>query len=518
QVLGVERNASEREIQKAFHKLSLKYHPDKNKNKGAQKKFEEINNAYEILSDEQKRKNYDLFGDERGGPGFEYGNSGENGEYSYFTGGGPGQGGFSFKQGNRQNMGGQGGGSHSYSFSYSGPGSAKQSSFGFGLNDIFSNFFGGGSHFDGFSSFRKRTRHSAGIIPSVDSQFYKNEIVNKGITFLLLSYSPNSQGLQYYESAIEEATSALKGALRIGGINCDSEASLCRELGINPRRGPRIFVYSYASNEKGSLVEYDSNLDVKSLKRFCDDSLPKFSKRINLDGLSNFASDAGRLPKVLLLSSKKTTPVIWRALSGLYRYRFSFYDSRVHDVSDPSVKGLGVSSLPAIVGWLPNGERRVLKSAVVVKDLKSGIEELSGVLESFEKTCTKAKDRRTTDGSQQQQKGVVPLLSASNFNEICNEKVSVCFIGVFRSSKTREALEKVLRSVSQKSFSRSRSTASYAMVDGAKHKSCLEKLGVKSSSWDDDDGLVVLAYKGKRGGRYAAYEGEIGEEEIERFV
>lgn len=55
-VLGVEKNASQREIQKAFHKLSLQYHPDKNKNKGAQEKFAEINNAYEILSDEEKRK------------------------------------------------------------------------------------------------------------------------------------------------------------------------------------------------------------------------------------------------------------------------------------------------------------------------------------------------------------------------------------------------------------------------------------------------------------------------------
>ncbi|KAK8512164.1 hypothetical protein V6N13_097170 [Hibiscus sabdariffa] len=44
-VLGVEKNASQREIQKAFHKLSLQYHPDKNKSKSAQEKFAEINNG-----------------------------------------------------------------------------------------------------------------------------------------------------------------------------------------------------------------------------------------------------------------------------------------------------------------------------------------------------------------------------------------------------------------------------------------------------------------------------------------
>ncbi|KAJ8749733.1 hypothetical protein K2173_012284 [Erythroxylum novogranatense] len=55
-VLGIEKNASQWEIQKAFHKLSLQYHFDKNKNKGAQEKFAEINNAYEILYDEEKGK------------------------------------------------------------------------------------------------------------------------------------------------------------------------------------------------------------------------------------------------------------------------------------------------------------------------------------------------------------------------------------------------------------------------------------------------------------------------------
>lgn len=72
-VLGVDKTASQREIQKAFHKLSLQYHPDKNKAKGAQEKFSQINNAYEILSDEEKRKNYDLYGDEKGNPGFQTG-------------------------------------------------------------------------------------------------------------------------------------------------------------------------------------------------------------------------------------------------------------------------------------------------------------------------------------------------------------------------------------------------------------------------------------------------------------
>lgn len=116
--------------------------------------------------------------------------------------------------------------------------------------------------------------------------------------------------------------------VQVGSINCESDTSLCKELGVYPRREPKIVVYTYASGEKGSLMEYGGDLDVKSLKSFCQNHLPRFSKRIKLDNF-DAASEGGRLPKVLLLSTKKSTPVIWRALSGLYRKRFVFYDAEV---------------------------------------------------------------------------------------------------------------------------------------------------------------------------------------------
>ena len=62
EILGVKRDASETEIKSAYRKLARKYHPDVNKEKGAEEKFKDINEAYEVLGDKEKRQRYDTLG------------------------------------------------------------------------------------------------------------------------------------------------------------------------------------------------------------------------------------------------------------------------------------------------------------------------------------------------------------------------------------------------------------------------------------------------------------------------
>ncbi|MCO6432658.1 MAG: J domain-containing protein [Deltaproteobacteria bacterium] len=138
--LGVERSATQDEIRKAYRKLARKYHPDVNKEKGAEEKFKEISEANEVLSDPEKRKRYDALGanwqagqDFRPPPGY------ENMRFNFRTGGGGGAQDFDFS-----------GFSDFFEMLFgqaaAGGGGARQFSYGGGGEDIFSAFsgYGGG--------------------------------------------------------------------------------------------------------------------------------------------------------------------------------------------------------------------------------------------------------------------------------------------------------------------------------------------------------------------------------------
>src|SRR5947199_320697 len=76
EVLGVSRSASAEELKRAYRKLALQYHPDRNPDDPqAEARFKEINEAYEVLSDQSKRQRYDTFGHAgtQGMPGFDFG-------------------------------------------------------------------------------------------------------------------------------------------------------------------------------------------------------------------------------------------------------------------------------------------------------------------------------------------------------------------------------------------------------------------------------------------------------------
>ena len=135
-ILGVDKKASDDEIKTTFRKLAMKYHPDKTKgDKAAEEKFKEVNEAYEVLSDTEKRKKYDELG--------------ENWKYYQQSGGDTS--GFDWS---RYAQGGAGGGKTYYHYE----GDPNEMFGGSGFSDFFESIFGQAS---GRGSSRRKSRTSA---------------------------------------------------------------------------------------------------------------------------------------------------------------------------------------------------------------------------------------------------------------------------------------------------------------------------------------------------------------------
>ena len=129
EVLGVSKSASQDEIKSAFRKLAKKYHPDISKEENAEEKFKEVQEAYSVLSDENKRRQYDQFG-----------HAAFNGAGASTAGGGFGGAGFGFDASD--------------------------------LGDIFEDLFGGGFGFSsGRTSSRNRARRGSDVLRQVDLSF-----------------------------------------------------------------------------------------------------------------------------------------------------------------------------------------------------------------------------------------------------------------------------------------------------------------------------------------------------------
>ncbi len=149
-ILGVNKTASLDEIKKAYRKLALEYHPDRNKSKDAEAKFKEVTKAYEVLANDEKRKMYDQVGHS------------------------------AYEQGAGQNpYGGQGGQYGPFNYTYSNNGGGFDFNFG-GYSDpfeIFEQFFGGGSPFGGR---QRRPVYSARITFMEAAKGTEKEVVVNG--------------------------------------------------------------------------------------------------------------------------------------------------------------------------------------------------------------------------------------------------------------------------------------------------------------------------------------------------
>ena len=327
-------------------------HPDKNKSKGADKKFMEISDAYETLSDKKKRELYDQFGEEgvkQGGAPHQQQQQQQGGGGGGFRGGGgggPGGSTFTFQQGGAQGFqfgdifssffgGGGGGGMGGMGGMGGGPGmggraarggmpaGGARGSGGFGAGMPGGGGFGGGGGSpEGPSKVIPLSSSRAGPLkpPADPTKAAKLAAENWLVEFM----NPGCGHCQRLAPEYEKAASALAGLVKIAAVDCTQSQDLCSAAGI--KGYPTIKVYRAGSHSKPE--EYKGERTAKALYDFAEKLLPtQFVTSLppTAKALESFLASGAKKGQFVhvVLVAPKLSPA-FKVLSARFAKRFHF--------------------------------------------------------------------------------------------------------------------------------------------------------------------------------------------------
>ncbi|SBS83375.1 heat shock protein DnaJ homologue Pfj2, putative [Plasmodium ovale curtisi] len=299
--LGLKRNATKEDISKAYRKLAKEYHPDIAPDK--EKDFMEIANAYETLSDPEKRKLYDMYGEN-------YADGAQS-----FGGGGPGS---------------AGGGGHGFPFDQD------------VVNEIFRQFAGGGGRGGagraGSFHFKFTSSSGGNAGPSfhhpfeeeVEEDIYNDELlkiksknfdsVMNDITFALVInfYSPSCSHCVSFKKSYIKLAKKYDGYINFAVINCQEEKSICKKY--NVRSLPHIILMK---KNKTYETFYGTRND-DNLVQFINNNIPSsYVEVTNQKKLDKFLTKSADIPKVIFFISHNDNIVMLKALSMEFEKRIN---------------------------------------------------------------------------------------------------------------------------------------------------------------------------------------------------
>ena len=318
-ILEVDRSATQEQIKKKFKKLSLKYHPDKNKKnpEAAKQKFIEVANAYEVLSDPEKKKIYDIHGEEA---------------VNEHTA--------------RENTGGRGGFNTGGSF-----------------EDIFNQFFGGGhrghgghgghggrggGNFQG--GFRQNMHHQE----EEEKNYFENtDVINlkmnnlsklygRSQIWFILFFNANEQEFESLKEMWKTLAEKCYGIFKVAVVNCKFDEEICEEFSI--RKTPLIVYFPESSDNE---EVYRGIKKWEEIFKFGAVKMQSFVRSINSENYGDFITSNPTQHKVILFTSRKTTPPLLKALSKHFKGKLSFGETRPGEKE--LVDKLGVKNFPTVM-------------------------------------------------------------------------------------------------------------------------------------------------------------------------
>ena len=327
----MEKDASPKAIKKAYRKLAMKFHPDKNKAPDAEKKFTEVNEAYQVLSDAEKRAKYDQFGASY----FEQGGNPNAG------GGNPFGGGFDPFSFFRSQFGGNGGGNFHFSSS-GGP------QFQFGGNNRGNGQFGGfpfgqQNHQQHQQQQHHHHQHQEEESPhnpyigreeieNIDHKVQLEDMV-VGTTrahLIQLFSASNSPQLAEISNMYEKLAKSLKNVCTLVAVDCDSVAEVCDSVKQSQVQTPLFFLVNVKEKSESlaqifeRATRYRGKISGKSLHEFVINSLPSFvSESSTISSFISIVNDkqekVGLRPVAVLLSEKNSCPLLFSSISREFR-------------------------------------------------------------------------------------------------------------------------------------------------------------------------------------------------------
>ena len=295
-LLGVKRDASKAEIRRAFKKLSLQYHPDKNKNKKnpekAKEMFIKIANAYEVLNDDKLRKIYDQHGEE--------------GVKQHQQGGG-------------QQHGGN-------------------------FQDIFNFFFHGGMG----GGFHQNVQEGP------ENNFFENtdvlqlkmdnlsKLLNRRKIWFVYFFKSKDGGFQETKKKIVDIASQSYGIFNFGAVNCKDDEEICEDYSVYST--PKVIYFPDSGSDE---EEYKGPIEFQSIFKYGAKLMQNFVRVINKDNYNDFMSTHSERYHVLLFTSKKITPPLFKALSKDYLNHLSFGEIRQTEIE--LIKTFNINSFPTLI-------------------------------------------------------------------------------------------------------------------------------------------------------------------------
>ncbi|PFH35526.1 thioredoxin domain-containing protein [Besnoitia besnoiti] len=288
-ILGVKRNATTREIDKAYRKLAKQYHPDVNA--GNEERFLDIARAHEVLSNEEERKKYDMFG-----------------EAGLGEGGGAPQGGQGMPFDFADMFGGMfGGGSGGPNIKFT---------FGGGDGGFGNVFPGGGGQ--GGARFQESPQDNASLYEAEDDevaelgpQAVQRAVEGRDFVYFLALYNPRCRPCRQLKDEFVKAAKRMKDIVPFGAVNCSrfSNLSYCRDADHYPT------LLFFLPDKSSRPIDYRGERTSAAMVRFLSENLPSTVVVLTDGSLESWLTKDPQMPKIVLFTDKKGIPPLFKFLS-----------------------------------------------------------------------------------------------------------------------------------------------------------------------------------------------------------